>query len=138
MLTDATCSPRLAISEVCLHPLLKPVSIQEISCNALKELSVQCRASIRPMNRIKINSSLLNSIRHLLTSNSVPFLPPQTHTSDTLGRDGNSRWKPGENFSRSSLSHQQRPRELLELRYYHHFCQAILSRQIAVCAPQHF
>lgn len=138
MPTDATCSPRLGISEVCLHPLLKPVSIQEISCNALKELSVQCRASIRPTNGIKINSSLLNSIRHLLKTNSVPSRPPRTHTSDTLGRDGNSCWKPRENFSLSSLSHQQRPRKLFELRYYHHFCQVILSRQIAVCAPQHF
>lgn len=94
MSTDAMYTPRLSIQEARLHPLLKSVSIHEISCNALRELSVQCRVSIRPTNRIKMKSILLNFIRHKQAptkeSHSVPFLPPWTHTSDTLVRDGNS------------------------------------------------
>lgn len=48
-----------------------------------------------------------------------------------------ARWKSREYFRRSSLSYHQRPRELFQLRCYHCFCQVILSRQIAVCAPHH-
>lgn len=136
----------MPIEEVGLHPLFKSESIHEISLNVLRELLVQGRDSVRLTNRTQIESSLLNSSRHKQApakkSHLAP-LPPPEHTPLTpsyvtgILAHQETRWKSREHF-RSFLSHHQRPREQLQLRYYHYFWQVILTRQIAVCAPQHF
>lgn len=85
---------------------------------------MQCGASLKSTNRIKIKPRLLNSIRHKQApakeSKSVPLLPLE-HTPLTpeyvrgILAHREACWKSWEHFRRS-YSHHQRLGELLQLR----------------------